>query len=105
MQRTSGEIEVVAEDQWGRVDEDGTVWVRTADGERAVGSYPGATPEAALAYYGRKYDELTGQVSLLEQRMAAGHVSGSQAETAVRRLLEQVRTANAVGDLGALETR
>ena len=29
---------------WGRVAEDGTVFVRTADGERAVGSYPGAEP-------------------------------------------------------------
>ena len=27
---------------WGRVAEDGTVYVRTADGERPVGSYPGA---------------------------------------------------------------
>ena len=82
----SGETEVVTEEQWGRVDDDGTVWVRTADGERAVGSYPGATPEAALAYYERKYAELAGQVGLLEQRIAAGHVSGAQAETAVRKL-------------------
>jgi Domain of Unknown Function (DUF349) len=95
----------VTEQQWGRVDEDGTVWVRTADGERAVGSYPGATPEAALAYFGRKFDELAGQVSLLEQRIAAGHVSGSQAETAVNRLVETVRTAHVVGDLAALEAR
>jgi hypothetical protein len=99
---TSGETEVVTEEQWGRVDEDGTVWVRTADGERAVGSYPGATPEAALAYYRRKYDELAGQVSLLEQRIAAGHVSGAQAETAVERLAAAVRTGNVVGDLAAL---
>ena len=26
--------------EWGRVDEDGTVYVKTADGERAVGQYP-----------------------------------------------------------------
>src|SRR5215212_7037372 len=101
----SRETGVVSEEQWGRVDDDGTVWVRTADGERAVGSYPGAAPEAALAYYGRKYDELAGQVTLLEQRIAAGHLSGSQAETSVRRLHETVRSANVVGDLAALETR
>ncbi|MGZ4602735.1 MAG: DUF349 domain-containing protein, partial [Kineosporiaceae bacterium] len=95
----------MTEQQWGRVDEDGTVWVRTADGERAVGSYPGATAEAALAYFGRKYVELAGQVGLLEQRIAAGHLSGSQAESAVHRLAETVRTAHVVGDLGALETR
>ena len=33
--------------QWGRVDAEGTVWVRTAAGERAVGQYPGATEEEA----------------------------------------------------------
>ena len=101
----SGETEVVTEEQWGRVDDDGTVWVRTTDGERAVGSYPGATPEAALAYYERKYAELAGQVGLLEQRIAAGHVSGGQAETAVRKLADTVREANVVGDLPALSAR
>jgi Domain of Unknown Function (DUF349) len=95
----------VTEEQWGRVDEDGTVWVRTADGERTVGSYPGAPAEAALAYYTRKYDELAGQVTLLEQRIAAGQVSGAQAETAVKRLADTVPTANVVGDLAALSAR
>src|SRR3954471_23104354 len=101
----SRETGVVSEEQWGRVDEDGTVWVRTAEGERAVGSYPGATPEAALAYYHRKYDELAGQVTLLEQRIAAGQLSGSQAESAVRRLAEAVPDAHVVGDLAALSAR
>ena len=95
----------MTDQQWGRVDEDGTVFVRTSAGERAVGSYPGATPEAALAYFARKYEEFTGQVGLLEQRIAAGHLSGGQAENAVNRLSEAIRTANAVGDLDALQRR
>ena len=45
---------------WGRVGDDGTVYVREADGERAVGQYPDATPEEALAYYERKFAELAG---------------------------------------------
>ena len=44
--------------RWGRVGEDGTVFVRTAEGERAVGSCHGARPDEALAYYARKFDEL-----------------------------------------------
>jgi Domain of Unknown Function (DUF349) len=91
--------------EWGRVDDDGTVWVRTSDGERAVGQYPGASKEEALAYFARKYDDLAAQVSLLEQRIQAGHVSGSDAETAIRRLQEAIRDAHAVGDLDALTTR
>ena len=48
---------------WGRVDETGTVFVRTSDGEREVGQYPDATPEEALAYFERKYADLAGQVT------------------------------------------
>ncbi len=92
-------------EQWGRVDPDGTVWVRLADGERAVGSYPGATPEDALAYFVRKYDDLAAQVSLLEQRIAAGHVSGSAAQSAISKLEEAITDAHAVGDLPGLSAR
>ncbi|WP_198954823.1 DUF349 domain-containing protein [Kineosporia sp. R_H_3] len=92
-------------EQWGRVDADGTVYVRTADGERPVGSYPGASPEEALAYFARKFDDLAAQISLLEQRIAAGHVSGPEAESGVSRLRDAVAQSNAVGDLAALVAR
>jgi len=91
--------------EWGRVDDEGTVWVRTADGERSVGSYPGAEGPEALAYFGRKYDELAGQVPLLEQRVASGGVSLADAQTSVDHLREQVVDANAVGDLAGLAAR
>ena len=62
--------DTVSTDPWGRVDDDGTVYVRTAEGERAVGSWQAGEPEEALAYFHRKYDELAGQVQLLEQRVS-----------------------------------
>ena len=40
---------------FGRVAEDGVVYVKLPEGERAVGSYPGKTPEEALAYFVRKF--------------------------------------------------
>ena len=91
--------------EWGRVDHDGTVYVRTADGERPVGSYPGAERADALAYFGRKFDELAGQVQLLEQRVAAGGVSLQDAGALIEQLRESVTDASAVGDLAALLTR
>lgn len=89
---------------WGRVDETGTVYVREATGERAVGEYPDATPEEALAYYGRKFTELAGQVSLLEQRVKRG-APASDVAKAVRSLREALVEPNAVGDLDALRAR
>jgi hypothetical protein len=89
---------------WGRVDDDGTVYVRDGDGERVVGQYPDATPEEALAYYERKYTELAGQVGLLEQRVRGG-AKATDVAKAVAHLSESVATANAVGDLGSLRER
>lgn len=89
---------------WGRVDENGTVFVRDADGERAVGQYPDATPEEALAYYERKYAELAGQVGLLEQRARRGAPAADVAK-AVAALTETLREPSAVGDLGSLRAR
>ncbi len=89
---------------WGRVDDDGTVYVREAEGERAVGQYPDATPEEALAYYERKYAELAGQVGLVEQRVRGGAPAADVAKT-IANLTESVATANAVGDLASLTAR
>lgn len=89
---------------WGRVDADGTVYVRTADGERAVGSWQAGEPAAGLAYYQRRYDELATEVALLEQRVGAVAPPRQVAERA-RTLLTALPTAAAVGDLDALAAR
>ena len=43
-----------------------------ARAERQVGQMPDATPEEALAFYTKRYDDLAFEVQLLEQRIAAG---------------------------------
>lgn len=89
---------------WGRVDDEGTVYVREGDGERAVGQYPGASPEEALAYYTRKFTELEGQVGLLEQRVRSGAPVRDLVQS-VTKLRESVTGASAVGDLASLLER
>lgn len=90
----------------GRVDDDGTVYVILADGtERAVGSYPGASAEEALAYFARKYDELAAGADLLSQRLAHTDVSSQDARQSLNSLKEQIGEANVVGDLAALENK
>jgi hypothetical protein len=95
----------VTSQEWGRVDDDGTVYVRTADGERAVGQYPEGSPEDALAFYTRRYDALALEVQLLEQRVNAGVLSPEEAAEAIRTVRSQVVDAHAVGDLGSLSGR
>jgi Domain of Unknown Function (DUF349) len=95
----------VTTSEWGRVAEDGTVYVRTSDGERPVGQYPEGSAEEALAFYAKRYDELAGSVHLLEQRVTAAVVSPDEATESVRSLRAQVVDAHAVGDLTSLVGR
>lgn len=89
---------------WGRVDETNTVFVRDGDTERRVGQFPDGTADEALAYFVRKYDELAGQVQLLEQRIIRGTV-GAEAHDAATKLSEALREPAAVGDIERLRHR
>jgi hypothetical protein len=90
---------------WGRVAEDGTVYVRTADGERSVGSYEAGTPAEALEFFTKRFEELEGKVHLLEQRVTSGRLAPEEATSSSKALREQVVDAHAVGDLVALAGR
>jgi hypothetical protein len=94
-----------AQHPWGRVDADGTVYVRTADGERVIGSWQAGSPEEALAFFQRKFEALETEVVLLEQRLAATDLAPAQAAATVQRLIRTVSEANALGDLEGLRGR
>jgi Domain of Unknown Function (DUF349) len=94
-----------ANDPWGRVDADGTVYVRTADGERVIGSWAAGSPEEALAFFRRKFESLETEVTLIEQRIKGTDVAPAQAQSTVQRLLNSLADASALGDLDGLRTR
>lgn len=94
-----------ANDPWGRVDADGTVYVRTAEGEREIGSWQAGSPDEALAFFRRKFDALDTEVSLLEQRITTTDLSPGQARSTIERLQTALADAHAIGDLGQLQSR
>jgi hypothetical protein len=93
---------VAASGDFGRVDADGTVYVRTPDGERVVGSWLAGSPEAGLAYFVRKFEDLAAEVAILEKRVDA---DPNRASTSAARLRGELATAAVVGDLAALDAR
>jgi len=90
---------------FGRVDPDGTVYVRTAEGVRSVGQVPGVPADEALAFFTRRFAALELEVNLLQTRIAAGALSPDDATASVRTVRAAVAGANAVGDLDALLAR
>ncbi|MFD7895061.1 DUF349 domain-containing protein [Streptomyces sp. NPDC059743] len=95
----------MSSDPWGRVDETGTVYVRTAEGEQVVGSWQAGSPEEALAYFERKYEGLVVEIDLLERRVKTTDLSAKDAATAIDHLRGQIDEHHAVGDLEALRKR
>jgi len=88
--------------QFGRVAEDGTVFVRTSEGEKPVGSYPGKTADEALSYFVRKFEAVASEVALTAARITSGAMVPQDAYEAVKKLRVQVKELNGVGDLDAL---
>ena len=90
--------------KYGRVDESGMVYVQTSDGERVVGSYPGKSPEEALAYFVRKFEVVAAEVALLAARIVSGAMVPDSAHQAVAKLRNQIEHLNGVGNLAALRS-
>lgn len=91
--------------EWGRVAEDGTVEVREGDAWRVVGQYPDGTPDEALAYFVRKFDDIAFKVHALEQRHQAGGAAASDLVKQAGHVLDEATDAAAVGDLAGLRER
>jgi hypothetical protein len=98
-------MSAVMSSEWGRIDGDGTVYVRTADGERVIGSWQAGTPEEGLAFYRLRYDDLAADVALLEGRIGSPASDPAAVAAAARKLCATLPEAAALGDLDALVTR
>lgn len=90
---------------WGRMDDQGVVWVRTADGERQVGTVVDASEADALAHYGREFDALVAQVDIAEQRLMSAEVAPGEVVGQLRALRGSLSEVQAVGDVEGLAQR
>jgi hypothetical protein len=91
--------------EWGRIDDDGTVYVRTAEGERAIGSWQAGDKAAGFAFYTRRFEDLATEVDLLERRLESGAGDPAGTRANARSLKEQLPNAAAIGDLDSLNSR
>jgi len=90
---------------FGRVDADGTVYVKTAAGERVVGSWQAGTPEEGLAHFARRYADLVTEVDLIEARLGSGAADAGHSLSTIRRLRGGLDEAHVVGDIDGLAAR
>ncbi|SDR95715.1 DUF349 domain-containing protein [Corynebacterium timonense] len=90
---------------FGRVAEDGTVYVTRGGVEREIGSWQAGTPEEGVAHYAQRFDDLATEVGLLESRLAAHPEDAAQLREQAQGLKDSLDTQAVIGDLDALEQR
>ncbi|MCW2685164.1 MAG: repair ATPase [Mycobacterium sp.] len=91
--------------RFGRVDPDGTVWLISSAGERTIGSWQAGDADAAYAHFGRRFDDLSTEVALLEHRLASGTGDARKIKATAASLAESLPTAAVLGDVDALADR
>ena len=91
--------------QWGRVSDDGTVFLNAPEGEVVVGQYAAGTPQEGLTFYARKYDDLVVEIDVISTRVAEGKTSADAAAQVVKRVRETLSKRSFVGDIATLEAR
>ena len=91
--------------KFGRVADDGTVYLITAAGERMIGSWQAGESEAAFAHFGRRFDDLATEITLMETRLASGSGDARKIRAAAAALAESLSTASVLGDVDALAAR
>jgi len=89
---------------FGRIDENGNIYVSDAGVERLIGSQPELSPEDALTLYIKKYDDLASSVRLLEQRVKA-KADAKSINKSAGKILEELKEPLAIGDIQLLRDK
>ena len=90
---------------FGRVEEDGTVYVTEAAGERTVGQFPGVSTDEAIGLYVRRFLDLQAKVALFEARLGTADLTTKEIDSTLAKLGAEVAEPAAVGDLDGLRAR
>ena len=93
-------------ESFGRVGDDGTVYLRLPDGsERPVGQYAAGGAQEALAYYATRYNDLSSSLELTATRLADNKCSPREAMAVAGKARQALEEPVFVGDVSLLMAR
>jgi hypothetical protein len=87
-----------------RVDEDGNVFVVDVNGERLIGQYPDVTPEEAIAFFERKFNDTNSSLVIIEQRLKR-KASTKELTESLKKVQKAVEDKTGIGNYEALQVR
>ncbi|WP_165165091.1 DUF349 domain-containing protein [Corynebacterium qintianiae] len=91
--------------KFGRVSDDGTVYLTRGGTERAIASWQAGTPEEGLAHFGTRFDDLVTEVDLLETRLTTHPEDANTLKTQAQAIKDTLDEQKVIGDLDAVDKR
>ncbi|OZG67692.1 DUF349 domain-containing protein [Bifidobacterium eulemuris] len=102
---TYTDAQVKEAEAFGRVDDNGTVFVKEGETEREVGQFPDASKEEALALYARRFLDLKAKLDLLATRLNSPNVKTREIDDSLKTLAEETAEPAVVGDIASLKAQ
>ena len=91
------DADVKTAEAFGRVADDGTVFVKDGEGEREVGQFPDASKEEALALYARRYLDLKAKLDLFANKLKSNNVKSREIDETIKTLSAETEQPAVVG--------
>ncbi|AZA09093.1 DUF349 domain-containing protein [Corynebacterium pseudopelargi] len=91
--------------RFGRVDDQGNVFLRRGDNERQIASWQAGTPEEGLRHYAQRYEDLATEIVLLETRLQTHPGDAAHTKQLAQELRDGLDDAAVIGDIDALDAR
>jgi hypothetical protein len=99
------EADVAEAEKFGRVDENGVVYVKEGETERKVGEYPGTESKEALDLFTHRFLDIKSRVELFAARLKSSAIKTREINESLASLEKETASPDVVGDISALQKR
>lgn len=92
-------------EKFGRLGENGTVYVTDNGAEREIGQFPDGEGDDALKLYARRFLDLKAKVELFATRLKTTSIKPHEIDASLKSLAKETKMPDVVGDLAGLRAR
>lgn len=102
-QAAGSQEELAQAESFGRVADDGTVFVREGESERAVGQYADTDAQSALRLFATRYLDLKARLQVFATRLSSPQIKIREIDESLKNLTQELVEPAVVGDIAALK--
>jgi len=88
--------------EYGHVDEDGNVFLNSADGPAKIAQYTIGDAAQGLAFFTKRFEDLVAEIELTVARLTDGKASVDSVKALMERITKTVESPNMLGNLSVL---